>query len=124
MRRLHSVDRWLTAPILPHEDERSRIARHHHHRKPGEEWKIAPRPGSLPKRRRDAMRLLHLRNDHDRGRPSATHAESDRERYRSRDGWECLPLRNVSANRCGRETRRQTNEGSRAMKNFAEPDVI
>src|SRR4051812_10378100 len=124
MRRLHSVDRRRAAEILSDDDWRSGPARGHDGGESGARREIASSSGGVFERGRDAMRVLHVRHDHDGLRALAAESQSFGEPDHARDEWEHLPVRDVSAHRGGGERCGEADAGRWAMKDFAEQDAI
>src|SRR5688572_13261721 len=115
MRRLHSVDRWRAAAVVPADVVGDRGAADHDGGEPGERWEIASGAGGVFEGGRVAVRVLHVRDDHDGVCAFAAVGESDGESDCAGVEWECLPVRDVSADRGGGETGGAGGEGRGAM---------
>src|SRR5262245_42534185 len=80
MRRLHRAPRWPADPLLHHADLRGRQRQGRHALRPRHAREAAPAADRLCGGAGHAVRLLHQRLDHDRGRVPARQEEPDRER--------------------------------------------
>src|SRR5262249_23295733 len=69
------------------------------------------------------MRLLHVRDDHERCCVAQPQRKSGRARNRPVDGRQHVPVRNLSANRRGRTTGCTVDERRRAMTNQLDSDA-
>ena len=104
------------AALLRHSDRQRRRIRDHHHR--GDRRRLRPRqdPEGLARSRGRSVRLLPVRPDHVRFRPSRQQPASDRFRHRRRDVRQHLPLRNLCPHSRSHQARRTIDlKGSLAM---------
>src|SRR5215468_2141019 len=77
LRRVHGPPEWRIGEELLGPRSAGRRGADHHHRGHGERG-VAPAAAGVPRRARAAVRLLHARHDHGRGRPAAQQSAPER----------------------------------------------
>ena len=109
MRRLRRASRRQGGEVLHHARGHGRRPRGQDHRGPGRRRRAAASDaGSLPRASRPAVRLLHPRHDHDRGRSGPPQGPRPlRPRHSRRARRQSVPLHRLPEHRCVDRRRRQ-----------------
>ena len=112
VRRLHGAARREGRPLLPDAGRERRGQADRHDR--GARARRPPAPGAagVPRRARDAVRLLHAGDDHGRRRAAGANAVPTTDEIVRAHGRQRLPLRHVPGDR-RRDQARRVRDGSR-----------
>src|SRR5262245_60365118 len=123
MRRLHGAGGWCSQAFLPASGWFSGREKDHNHRRVGGERKASSAAAGLSGFRRDAMRVLHFRNDYVRPRSAENQRQPQTGRNHQPHERQYLPLRNVSANHRGDSKGRESDEGGGQMTKILPPEI-